>query len=205
MPPSNHLLPTINPAYYSTILPVLKGAKSSGLFVIRRICLISLFDYMNPAFRSFDASHLDSGQCIVKLAWVTGPIFIHTAWQSRSPCRDPRSFLPGRSTAAVPHKTTLRKIPVLPPRGTSLSSALQSEIFFCHIEQGAPCDRRKNRWRTSALRSLLSFVTKTKLAPPVSSTFVLVAASRYIFSVIACFACALTYGMKTHSVIAALP
>lgn len=67
MPPSNHLLPTINPAYYSTILPVLKGAKSSGLFVIRRICLISLFDYMNPAFWCFDASHLDSGQCIVKL------------------------------------------------------------------------------------------------------------------------------------------
>ena len=30
--------------------------------------------------------------------------------------------------------------------------------------------------------TLLSFVTKMKLAPPVSSTFVLVAASRYMFS-----------------------
>ena len=30
--------------------------------------------------------------------------------------------------------------------------------------------------------TLLSFVTNRKFAPPVSSTFVLVAASRYIFS-----------------------
>ena len=31
----------------------------------------SLFDYVDPALRSFDVTHLDAGQCL----WIVGPIF----------------------------------------------------------------------------------------------------------------------------------
>ena len=58
--------------------------------------------------------------------------------------------------------------------------------MLSNVEDGAACDGRKDRVGLRCYDCAV-FVTKMKFAPPVSSTYVLVAASRYMFFIIALF------------------
>ena len=86
----------------------------------------------------------------------------------------------GLMTAAVPHRPHSAK------SGTSEKYTSRSSTGMCRYFSATTSRlRRVTEGRMESLlgvTSLPSLVTKMKFAPPVSSTFVRVAASRYMFS-----------------------
>ena len=137
-----------------------------------------LLDNFDPSFRSFDPAHLDSGKGIVQLLSNRTHCF-HTAWEA--------DFF------SVVYDLSYRRDNC----GSSAQTAFcelwyffkeDFSFFYFHSQIFSATYSRERRVIEGRMlldfgvTSLLSFVIKIKLAPPVSSTFVRVAASRYIFS-----------------------
>ena len=132
----------------------------------------------DPAFRSLNAAHLDAGECFVKFLGNRSH-FLHSAGEADlfavvvdlSNRRDN-----GCGTA----ETALCEIFDFVEAYFSFLN-LKSEIIFRYSDKRTTGNGRKNAVRLRS-NDFASLVTKMKFAPPVSSTLVLVAASRYMFS-----------------------
>lgn len=137
-----------------------------------------LFDNFDPSFRSFDASHLDSGKCLVKFLCCRSHFF-HSTWEADFFAMV-YDLSNRRDNCCSTAKSAFCEIFYFVQIYFTFFD-FQSEIMFCNIYQRTACDGWKNTI-DFGVTTVLSFVTKMKFAPPVSSTFVLVAESRYIFS-----------------------
>ena len=133
---------------------------------------------MDPALRSFDPAHLDTGQSLIQVLGDRSHLG-HAAGQA--------DFF------AVVNDLAYRGDHCCGTAQTSLCEVFyfiqvyfslfyfQSQVFLGNIYQRTTGDGRKDM-SDLGVTTLLSLVTNRKFAPPVSSTLVRVAASRYIFS-----------------------
>ena len=99
---------------------------------------------MDPSLRCFDASHLDTGQCVVQLLDDRTHL-LHSAWEA--------DFLAviidlsdRRDNCSSTAKTTLCKIFNLIEVDLTLFS-FQSKVFLCNVDQRTTCDGRKDAVR----------------------------------------------------------
>ena len=153
---------------------VSKYKKCCGTYVPQHFCIcISLFYFNYPAFGSFDSAHLNSGEGIVEL--LDGRThLVHT--------RREANFLAvviylahGRYNGSGSAKTHLCKIGKLAEVNFSFLN-IEAEVIFCNCyKRTLVIDGRIDGLFGTTTVPFLS--TKRQLAPPVSSTFVLVAGS----------------------------
>ena len=133
---------------------------------------------MNPAFWSFDTAHLDSCQCIIKFLCNRSHL-IHTTWETDF-FTMVNDFTNRRNNSSCSAKTTLSEVFYFIEFNFSLLCLYPKYSFATYIKERLVMDGRI--LSDFGVTTLLSLVTKMKFAPPVSSTFVRVAASKYIFS-----------------------
>ena len=137
-----------------------------------------LLDYMNPSFWSLNPTLLNSGQCLVQF-FSHWPHLAHSTWQADFFAMV-YNFSHWGDDSGGTAKTALCKIFYLFKEDFTFFH-FQAQIFFCYVDQRTAGDRWQNRIRFRGYDFVI-FVTNRKFAPPVSSTFVLVAESRYMFS-----------------------
>ena len=133
---------------------------------------------MDPALRSFDPAHLDTGQSLIQLLGDRSHLG-HAAGQADlftvvNDLANRGDYCCGTA------QTSLCEVFYFIQVYFSLFY-FQSQIFLGNIYR----ERRVMEGRILSdlgVTTLLSLVTNRKFAPPVSSTLVRVAASRYIFS-----------------------
>lgn len=137
-----------------------------------------LFDNFDPSFWSFDASHLDTCQCLVQFLGCRSHFF-HSTWEIDFfvVVNDLANWRDNCSSSA---KSAFCEVfDFIQIYFTFLN--FESEIMFSNIDQGTTVmDGRM--LLDFGVTTVPSLVTKMKFAPPVSSTLVLVAESRYMFS-----------------------
>ena len=133
-----------------------------------------LFDNFDPSFWSFDASHLDTCQCLVQFLGCRSHFF-HSTWEIDFfvVVNDLANWRDNCSSSA---KSAFCEVfDFIQIYFTFLN--FESEIMFSNIDQGTTCDGWKD---AVGLRCYNSAVFGYE--DEVCSTLVLVAESRYMFS-----------------------
>mgnify|MGYP006986300181 FL=1 len=99
---------------------------------------------MDPSFRSFDASHLDTCQCVVQFLDNRAHL-LHSAWEADflAVIVDLSNWRDNSSSTA---KTTLCEIFHFVEVDLTLLS-FQSQVLFCNVDQGTTCDGWKDTVR----------------------------------------------------------
>ena len=102
--------------------------------------LLYIYDFQ-PSFRSFDLSHLDASESIIKFLgnWSH---FLHSTWEADL-FTVVYNFSYRRDYGSSSAKSTFCEIFYLIKLYISLLY-FQSKIMLCHIHQRTSCDRRKN-------------------------------------------------------------
>ena len=134
-----------------------------------------LLNDLDPAFRSLDAAHLDAGEGLVELLG-DGAHFRHAAGEADL-FAVVHDLADGGDDGCGAAEAAFREIGDLVKVDLSLLG-FQAKIFLGNIDEGAAGRMLPDLGVTT----LLSLVTNRKLAPPVSSTLVRVAGSKYMFS-----------------------
>ena len=101
----------------------------------------SLFDYVDPALRSFDVTHLDAGQCLVEFLGNRTHL-LHTAWEADffAVVYDLSDW---RDNCCSTAKSAFCKIFYFVQIYFTFFD-FQSEIMFCNLQDRTACDRRKD-------------------------------------------------------------
>ena len=133
---------------------------------------------MDPSFRSFDASHLDTCQCVVQLL-DNRTHFLHSAWEADffAVVVDLSNWRDNSSSTA---KTTLCEIFHFVEVDLTLLS-FQSKVLFCNVDQGTTCDGWKDAVRLRCY-NLAVFCNEDEVCTACLFNFCTGLGSRYIFS-----------------------
>ena len=100
-----------------------------------------LFDNFDPSFRSFDASHLDSGKCLVKFLCCRSHFF-HSTWEADFFAMV-YDLSNRRDNCCSTAKSAFCEIFYFVQIYFTFFD-FQSEIMFCNIYQRTACDGWKN-------------------------------------------------------------
>ena len=129
-----------------------------------------LYDFADPSLRRFDGSHLNACKGIIQLLGNRSH-GVHAAWEADFPSvvHNPAHR---RDNGCCSAQSALCELIQFRKLHRPLGY-LKAQIMLCHVHKGAP----GNGWRMESdlgVTTSPSFVTNRKLAPPVSSIYVLV-------------------------------
>ena len=176
-------VPIFLPYQYLCILPLSAPFRYVSGHVNKNCILLRVPLFLNKFCRSILPAPLDlapSEFCQSRTVFVTGPISSPFLLKQIS-CHGLRPFPTGEMTAAKAHTGRIPQTLSNSAKGTSRSSTSSSQIVLRHAHQRPPGDGRKRRVSTSV--TTLDPWSRRGSWHRRFSTFVLVAASRYMFAI----------------------